>query len=87
MSLLRVLTKPLRHAYDHRGELLAKAKDLPMVVVQTALSGVGQALLIGDRVRTTLKRLTTTDENTTKTPDPEQTPPRARHLRPPPHQA
>ncbi|WP_062440587.1 hypothetical protein [Herbidospora daliensis] len=33
-------------------------KDLPMMALQGALSGVGQALLLGDRVRTTLKRVT-----------------------------
>ncbi|WP_347605874.1 hypothetical protein [Acrocarpospora sp. B8E8] len=65
------MTKPLRDAYDHRGELMEKAKDLPMAVLQTALSGVGHALLITDRVRTTIRRLAAPDEKSTKSPTPE----------------
>src|SRR4051812_46572542 len=34
-----------------------KAKDLPLHMLQTALSGVGQALLLGDRVKTRIKGL------------------------------
>ncbi|WP_214111148.1 hypothetical protein [Acrocarpospora catenulata] len=64
MSVLRTLTQPLRDAYEHRDELKEKAKDLPMVVIQTALSGLGHALLITDRVRTTIKRLTSPQGDT-----------------------
>ncbi len=58
MSLLRTITKPIREAYNNRDEITQKVKDLPMLALQGALSGVGQALLLGDRVRTTLKRAT-----------------------------
>ncbi|WP_204044553.1 hypothetical protein [Acrocarpospora phusangensis] len=55
------MTKPLRDAYDNREEIVGKAKDLPMAVLQSALSGVGHALLIGDRVRTAVQRLAGSD--------------------------
>ncbi|WP_157555627.1 hypothetical protein [Herbidospora yilanensis] len=58
MSLLRTITKPIREVYNNRDEISQKVKDLPMLALQGALSGVGQALLLGDRVRTTLKRVT-----------------------------
>ncbi|GLX98904.1 hypothetical protein [Herbidospora sp. NBRC 101105] len=58
MSLLRTFTKPIREVYNNRDEITQKVKDLPMLALQGALSGVGQALLLGDRVRTTLKRVT-----------------------------
>ncbi|WP_030451884.1 hypothetical protein [Herbidospora cretacea] len=58
MSLLRTITKPIREVYNNRDEITQKVKDLPMLALQGALSGVGQALLLGDRVRTTLKRVT-----------------------------
>ncbi|TKK80679.1 hypothetical protein FDA94_35740 [Herbidospora galbida] len=58
MSLLRTITKPIREVYNNRDEITQKVKDLPMVALQGALSGVGQALLLGDRVRSTLKRVT-----------------------------
>ncbi|WP_157522931.1 hypothetical protein [Herbidospora cretacea] len=58
MSLLRTITKPIREAYNHRDEITQKVKDLPMLALQGALSGVGQAILLGDRVRTSLKRAT-----------------------------
>jgi hypothetical protein len=64
MSVLRVITKPLRDAYNNREELLEKAKELPLTVLQTALSGVGHALLLGDRVRSTIKRLAGPEEET-----------------------
>jgi hypothetical protein len=40
-----------------------KAKDLPLHMLQTALSGVGQALLLGDRVRTRIKGLAGQEED------------------------
>jgi hypothetical protein len=40
-----------------------KAKDLPLHMLQTALSGVGQALLLGDRVRTRVKGLAGQNED------------------------
>jgi hypothetical protein len=64
MSVLRVITKPLRDAYENRDTILEKAKDLPMHVLQTALSGVGQALLVGDRVRNAIKRSTMAEDDT-----------------------
>jgi hypothetical protein len=54
-------------------KLAEKAKDLPLHMLQTALSGVGQALLLGDRVRTRVKGLAgqneDLDESRTKTAD------------------
>ncbi|GIH98988.1 hypothetical protein [Planobispora takensis] len=47
-----------------------KAKDLPLHMLQTALSGVGQALLLGDRVRSRLKRLAGNDEELEETTRP-----------------
>lgn len=46
-----------------------KAKDLPLHMLQTALSGVGQALLLGDRVRTRIKGLAGQDEDLDKSRD------------------
>ncbi|WP_067135475.1 hypothetical protein [Microtetraspora malaysiensis] len=63
MSLFRALTKPLRSLFrrgdELKDELKDKAKDLPATALQTTISGVGQALLIGDQVRSTIKRITT----------------------------
>ncbi|GII53002.1 hypothetical protein Pth03_13910 [Planotetraspora thailandica] len=64
MSVLRAVTKPLREVLHQGDQLREKAKDLPVHILQTALSGVGQALLLTDRVRTTIKRLTSTEEET-----------------------
>ncbi|MCT9932674.1 hypothetical protein N5079_20950 [Planotetraspora sp. A-T 1434] len=75
MSVLRAITKPLRDVLGHRDDLREKAKDLPVYVLQTALSSVGHALLIGDRVRTTIKRLTGSEEETAYAPSPAATQP------------
>ncbi|WP_433350662.1 hypothetical protein ACQP25_41300 [Microtetraspora malaysiensis] len=65
MSLFRALTKPLRSLFrrgdELKDELKEKAKDLPATALQTTISGVGQALLIGDQVRSTIKRITTSE--------------------------
>src|SRR4051794_12929613 len=56
MSVLRAITKPLRDALESCDHLRAKAKDLPVQMLQSTLNGVGQALLIGDRLRSAVKR-------------------------------
>ncbi|RBQ18604.1 hypothetical protein DP939_19130 [Spongiactinospora rosea] len=61
-DVVRNVAKSVRDVFSDRDGLKAKAKDLPMNVLQTTLSGVGQALLFGDRLRTRLKRLGTKDE-------------------------
>ncbi|PZG51434.1 hypothetical protein C1I98_08635 [Spongiactinospora gelatinilytica] len=61
-DVVRNVAKSVRDAFSDRDGLKAKAKDLPMNVLQTTLSGVGQALLFGDRLRTRLKRIGTKDE-------------------------
>jgi hypothetical protein len=64
-----VITKPLRDAYENRDAIREKAKDLPMTVLQGALSGVGHALLIGDRLRNAIKRAASGEEDTSPAPD------------------
>ncbi|MBO4272056.1 hypothetical protein GSF24_15715, partial [Microbispora triticiradicis] len=58
MSFLRAITKPLRDAMESRERL----RDLPVLMLQTALNGVGQALLIGDKVRSRIVRLVVGEE-------------------------
>ncbi|WP_068927116.1 hypothetical protein [Planobispora rosea] len=48
-------------------DLFRKAKDLPLQMLQAALSGVGQALLLGDRVRNRIKGAGSTDEELDET--------------------
>ncbi|MGW4425595.1 hypothetical protein [Streptosporangium sp. NPDC004631] len=73
-DIVRNVTKNVREALSSREEFKEKAKDLPLYVLQTALSGVGQALLLGDRVRTTIKRLTGQTEETKETDEASQKP-------------
>jgi hypothetical protein len=54
-DIVRNITKSVRDKLSDRDELKEKAKDFPLYVLQQALSGVGQALLLGDRIRTRLK--------------------------------
>ncbi|MFI6325281.1 hypothetical protein ACIBG8_47735 [Nonomuraea sp. NPDC050556] len=48
-----------------KDELKAKAKDLPLLVIQTTLSAAGQALLLADRVKNSIKGLAGRDEEET----------------------
>ncbi|MGV9777776.1 hypothetical protein [Streptosporangium sp. NPDC003464] len=69
-DILRNVTRNVREALSSREGFKEKAKDLPLYVLQSALSGVGQALLIGDRVRSTIKRIGQQDEEeSTQTAD------------------
>ena len=56
-NIVKNIGKAVREKLGDREELKEKAKDLPLYLVQTALSGIGQVLLLGDRVRNTLKRM------------------------------
>ncbi|MFF5206736.1 hypothetical protein [Streptosporangium sp. NPDC000396] len=62
-DIFRNVTKNVREALSGREEFKEKAKDLPLFVFQSALSGVGQALLLGDRVKNRIKRLAGQDED------------------------
>ncbi|WP_031166594.1 hypothetical protein [Streptosporangium roseum] len=71
-DIVRNVTRNVREALSSREGFKEKAKELPLYVLQSALSGVGQALLIGDRMRTTIKRIAgqdDTDETRPKTAD------------------
>ncbi|GHE29593.1 hypothetical protein GCM10017673_35330 [Streptosporangium violaceochromogenes] len=57
-DMIRSVTRNVREAFSSREGFKEKAKELPLYVIQTTLSGVGQVLLLGDRVRNTLKRVT-----------------------------
>ncbi|MEU6742411.1 hypothetical protein [Streptosporangium sandarakinum] len=61
-NIIRDVTRNVREALSSREQFKEKAKDLPLYMLQSALSGVGQALLLGDRVRGTIKRLTNQEE-------------------------
>ncbi|WP_433245238.1 hypothetical protein ACQPYK_43080 [Streptosporangium sp. CA-135522] len=61
-DIFRNVTRNVREALSSREGFKEKAKDLPLYVLQSALSGVGQALLIGDRVRSTIKRIAGQDD-------------------------
>ncbi|MDF5754709.1 hypothetical protein [Spongiactinospora sp. TRM90649] len=62
-DVVRNVAKSVRDAFSDRDGLKEKAKDLPLNALNTTISGVGQALTFGDRVRATLKRLGAKDEN------------------------
>ncbi|MER5424503.1 hypothetical protein [Streptosporangium roseum] len=66
-DIVRNVTRNVREALSSREGFKEKAKELPLYVLQSALSGVGQALLIGDRMRTTIKRIAGQDEDTEET--------------------
>ncbi|MEU9888182.1 hypothetical protein [Sphaerisporangium sp. NPDC051011] len=61
-DIVRTMAKNVRQTITNPGELKEKAKDLPLTVLQTALTGVGQALMISDRIRSGIKRLLTDDD-------------------------
>ncbi|MFC7385975.1 hypothetical protein, partial [Sphaerisporangium rhizosphaerae] len=61
-DIVRTIAKNVRQTVTDPRELKEKAKDLPLNVLQTALSGVGQALMLSDRVRTGIKRLISDDD-------------------------
>ncbi|MEV7967495.1 hypothetical protein AB0O34_16145 [Sphaerisporangium sp. NPDC088356] len=56
------IVRTIAKTVTHPSELKEKAKDLPLNVLQTALTGVGQALMLGDRIRTGIKRLLSEDD-------------------------
>ncbi|WP_326825640.1 hypothetical protein [Streptosporangium sp. NBC_01756] len=62
-DIFRNVTRNVKEALSSREGFKEKAKDLPLYVLQSALSGVGQVLLIGDRMRTSVKRLAGQDES------------------------
>lgn len=66
-DIVRNVTRNVREALSSREGFKEKAKELPLYVLQSALSGVGQALLIGDRMRTTIKRIAGQDDDTEET--------------------
>jgi hypothetical protein len=61
-DIVRTIAKNVRHTFSAPGELKEKAKDLPLNVLQTALTGVGQALMLSDRLRTGVKQLLSGDD-------------------------
>ncbi|WP_214327695.1 hypothetical protein [Nonomuraea sediminis] len=61
MSLSDVIRNIAKTVTD-KDELKEKAKDLPMFVVQTTLNAAGQALLLVDRVKNSIKGLAAKDE-------------------------
>lgn len=66
-DMIRNVTRNVREALSSREGFKEKAKELPLYVIQTTLSGVGQMLLLGDRVRNTLKRVTGQTEEVEET--------------------
>ncbi|MEV4095202.1 hypothetical protein [Streptosporangium saharense] len=57
-DIVRNVTKNVREALSSREEFKEKTtKDLPLYVLQSALSGVGQALQFGGRVKDRIRRL------------------------------
>ncbi|MBX6385151.1 MAG: hypothetical protein IRZ07_19640, partial [Microbispora sp.] len=58
MSVLRAITKPLRDALESREKL----RDLPVFVLQAALNGIGQAVLIGSKIKAAIKQHFAGDE-------------------------
>ncbi|GAA4222979.1 chemotaxis protein histidine kinase CheA [Streptosporangium album] len=62
-DILRNVTRNIKEALSSREGFKEKAKDLPLYVLQSALSGMGQALRIGDRMRTSIKHLADQEEN------------------------
>lgn len=66
-DIVRTIAKNVRQTVTNPSELREKAKDLPLNVLQTALTGVGQALMLGDRIRTGIKRLLRDDDATPET--------------------
>ncbi|WP_248961598.1 hypothetical protein [Sphaerisporangium perillae] len=61
-DIVRTIAKNVRQTVSDPKELKEKAKDLPLNVLQTALTGVGQALMLTDRIRTGIKRLVTDED-------------------------
>ncbi|NUT10497.1 MAG: hypothetical protein HOQ38_08460, partial [Nonomuraea sp.] len=56
MSLSDVI-RNIARTVTNKDELKEKAKDLPLLVVQTTLSAAGQALLVVDRMKNSIKGL------------------------------
>ncbi|MBF8193723.1 hypothetical protein ITP53_50215, partial [Nonomuraea sp. K274] len=54
---LRDVIRNIAKTVTSKDELKEKAKDLPLLVVQTTLSAAGQALLLVDRVKNSIKGL------------------------------
>ncbi|MFC4587358.1 hypothetical protein ACFO8L_14790 [Sphaerisporangium corydalis] len=61
-DIVRTIAKNVRQTVSDPSELKEKAKDLPLSVLQSALTGVGQALMLSDRIRTGIKRLLNDDD-------------------------
>lgn len=63
-DIVRNVTKNVREALSSREEFKEKTtKDLPLYVLQSALSGVGQALQFGGRVKDRIRRLAGQDRD------------------------
>ncbi|MFD0888480.1 hypothetical protein ACFQ08_28430 [Streptosporangium algeriense] len=56
-DIIRNVTRNVREALSSREEFKEKTKDLPLYVLQSTLSGVGQVLQLGDRVKNKIRRL------------------------------
>jgi hypothetical protein len=63
-DIVRTIAKNVRQTVADPAELKEKAKDLPLNVLQTALTGVGQALMLSDRIRSGIKQLLSDDDDT-----------------------
>ncbi|MEQ4716778.1 hypothetical protein [Nonomuraea sp. B19D2] len=61
MSLSDVI-RNIAKTVTNKDELKEKAKDLPLLVIQTTLSAAGQALLVVDRVKNSIKNLGNKEE-------------------------
>ncbi|MGP3957525.1 hypothetical protein ACTWPT_16115 [Nonomuraea sp. 3N208] len=61
MSLSDVIRK-ITKTVTNKDELKEKAKDLPLMVIQSTLSAAGQALLLVDRVKNSIKGLGAKEE-------------------------
>ncbi|MEV1167122.1 hypothetical protein [Nonomuraea sp. NPDC049784] len=61
MSLSDVI-RNIAKTVTNKDELKEKAKDLPLLVIQTTLSAAGQALLVVDRVKNSIKSLGNKEE-------------------------
>ena len=53
-DIVRNVTKSVRDKFSEQEEVKDKAKGLPLYVIRQALTGVGQALLFGNRLRNRL---------------------------------
>lgn len=68
MSLSDVI-RNIAKTVTNKDELKEKAKDLPLLVIQTTLSAAGQALLVVDRMKNSIKGLGKKEEREEETYD------------------